>query len=228
MSTTRRQFLDRLAVGSLALSAMPLALKAMPSIPPEGWEPPPQAGTFDVAWGSRLTGKLKAVFDCPELENGWGPWRAIGWGRAHEANVGTAAKDISSVMVLRHEGIIGAMNQAYWDKYGVGKASKIGHPLTGEPTDKNPALMTVKDGLPERFGHNSLADFQARGGLVLACALAFEFVVVGMIAAKEKISEAEAWTQGRNYLAPGVLLQPTGVFAVLRAQEAGCMYIRAS
>jgi intracellular sulfur oxidation DsrE/DsrF family protein len=31
-----------------------------------------------------------------------------------------------------------------------------------------------------------------------------------------------------KHLLPGVTLQPSGVFAVLRAQEAGCQYLLAS
>jgi hypothetical protein len=226
MSTTRREFLDKLTAGSLALGAMPMTLHAMPH--DSTAEPVGQQGGYDTAWGSRLTGRLKAVFDVPEVENGWGAWRAIGWGRTYEATLGTPLRDLSSVMVVRHNAIILAMNQAFWDKYGIGKAKGVGHPLTAEPTTVNPALMTVKDGLPERFGHNSLGDFQQRGGIVLACALAFEFDIVGLIAATDKVPEAEAWNRGRGYLAPGVILQPTGVFAVMRAQEAGAMYIRAS
>jgi hypothetical protein len=226
MSTTRREFLDKLAVGSLALGALPLAAHA--STPEASATGAMQQGGYDTAWGSRLTGKLKAVFDVPELEDGWGVYRAAGWGPSHEATLGTARRDISTVLVLRHHGIYLAMNQAYWDKYYTAKAHKVMHPLTGGENTKNPALLQTKDGMPERFGSLSLADIQARGGIVLGCALAFEFYIVGAMAAAEKITEAEAWTRARGMLAPGVILQPTGVFAVLRAQEAGCMYIRAS
>jgi hypothetical protein len=225
MRTTRRQFLDKLATGSLALGAMPMALHALPGALSAGSLP--QQGGYDLSWTGRINGRLKAVFDVPEVEHGWGAWRAIGWGRTME-QMGTPPRELSSVMVLRHNAIILAMNQAFWDKYAVGKAKGVGHPLTGEPTTMNPALMTVRDGLPERFGHNSLADFQQRGGIILACALAFEFDIAGMVAAADKVSDSEAFTRARGYLVPGVILQPTGVFASLKAQEAGAMYIRAS
>ena len=43
------------------------------------------------------------------------------------------------------------------------------------------------------------------------------------------VSEAEARTRTRAALVPGVILQPSGVFAVLHAQqEAKALYIRAS
>ena len=34
--------------------------------------------------------------------------------------------------------------------------------------------------------------------------------------------------QAIGYLVPGVILQPSGVFAAIRAQEAGATYLRAS
>jgi hypothetical protein len=227
MSTTRRQFIDSLALGGLALGAAPTALRAASLDVAPGDEEALQ-GEYDLTWPSKLTGRLKAVFDVPEVEAGWGTWRAIGWARSYETVRHLRPSEMSSVMVLRHNAIILAMQQSYWDRYDIGKMKGVGHPLTGQPSERNPALMTARDGLPVRFGQNSLADFQARGGVVLACALALEFDVAGHIAATDKVSEAEAWTRARGYLAPGVILQPTGVFAVMRAQEAGAMYIRAS
>ena len=39
---------------------------------------------------------------------------------------------------------------------------------------------------------------------------------------------AEARARAIAGIIPGVILQPSGVFAVIRAQEAGCVYIKAS
>jgi intracellular sulfur oxidation DsrE/DsrF family protein len=44
----------------------------------------------------------------------------------------------------------------------------------------------------------------------------------------DKVSKEEAEKRARAQLLPGVILQPSGVFAVLRAQQAGCDYIKAS
>ena len=49
-----------------------------------------------------------------------------------------------------------------------------------------------------------------------------------MVKEKEKLSDEESRKQAIAALIPGVILQPSGVFAALRAQEAGCMYLRAS
>ena len=42
------------------------------------------------------------------------------------------------------------------------------------------------------------------------------------------MSDEAARKQAIAALVPGVVLQPSGVFAALRAQEAGCVYLRAS
>jgi intracellular sulfur oxidation DsrE/DsrF family protein len=63
--------------------------------------------------------------------------------------------------------------------------------------------------------------------VALACNLALADCVE-LIKSKDGVSDAEARKQAIAYLVPGVILQPSGVFAVIRAQEAGASYIRAS
>jgi len=46
--------------------------------------------------------------------------------------------------------------------------------------------------------------------------------------AQDKVSEDEARKRGIAMMVPGVILQPSGVFACIRAQEAGCTYVKAS
>jgi intracellular sulfur oxidation DsrE/DsrF family protein len=49
------------------------------------------------------------------------------------------------------------------------------------------------------------------------------------VATKEKLKDRDAAVaRAKTMLIPGIVLQPSGVFAVLRAQEAGCNYILAS
>ena len=63
--------------------------------------------------------------------------------------------------------------------------------------------------------------------MTLACDLALQDMV-GIIQSTDKVTEAVAKEQAKNWLVPGVILQPSGVFAVLRAQQAQALYIRAS
>jgi hypothetical protein len=51
---------------------------------------------------------------------------------------------------------------------------------------------------------------------------------IDLIKATDTVSEEVARKQAIGYLVPGVILQPSGVFAAVRAQEAGAAYVKAS
>jgi hypothetical protein len=129
--------------------------------------------------------------------------------------------------VLRHNAIVLAMQQTFWDKYGIGARKKITHPLTGESTEKNPVLLGEKDGIPAPFNNAGLQKQLDRGVIVLACNLALQDCA-DLIQQADKVNAAEAKKRAVSYLIPGVILQPSGVFAVTRAQEAGASYVKAS
>lgn len=181
-----------------------------------------------MTWVSKVTGKTKAIMDVPEVDSGYGVWRAgITKGQLVEFSK-TPAKDISMVLVLRHNGINLAMTQAYWDAFGVGKETNATNPTDGKPTSKNPALLDAKAGLPKQFDGLSVPQFIAGGGIVLACNLALNLDIVPKFQARDKSTEAAAHKAAVAMLIPGVILQPSGVFAAVRAQQAGCVYVRAS
>ena len=227
MDTTRRDFLGKVAINAAVLGAMPLSIdlsSAVASVPSGAT----QGEKWDVTWVNRLTGKHKAIFDVPEVESGYGVWRATIWQRQYQDVLGIAAKELSAAVVLRHNGIVLAMQQAFWDKYGVGKAKNVLHPVTQQPTTKNPVLLTAASGeVPAQFDAMALDKLIARGGVALACNLALQDCVE-LIKSKDGVSDADARKQAIAYLVPGVILQPSGVFAAIRAQEAGATYLRAS
>ncbi len=225
MTTTRRDFLERIAGGALLLGSMPEALYAAslvqsgPAIPAETW---------DLTWVNRLTGKYKAVMDVPEVDSAYGVWRATIWARQYAEVMVAKPADCSSVLVMRHNGIALAMTQAFWDKYELAKKHKPIHPVTEAPTDRNPALMSsTRNEQPAMFDDFALDKFIARGGVALACNLAFGDCVA-RVAAQDKLSEDAARTKAISMMVPGVILQPSGIFAAIRAQQAGCAYVRAS
>ena len=226
MTATRREFLGNIA-GSAAL------LGALPLTSPRGLDEfaraatPAPNQTWDLSWTKRVTGRHKAVFDVPEIDSGYGVWRASVWMNQYRETLGADEKDLRTVLVLRHNGIALAMSQAFWDEYGVGKAKNATHPLTQQPTDRNPALLGEADGVPAPFGTFALPTFVARGGIVLACNLAFEDCV-GVVKAKHGLSDDSARARALSGLVSGVILQPSGVFGAVRAQELGAVYVRAS
>lgn len=225
MEATRREFLGKVTAGAAVYSAMPLAL-ALTATAAEGSNQ--AAGEFDLSWTGKLTGKHKAVFDMAEIESGYGLWRGNAWVGQVQQYLGAAPADVSLATILRHNAIYLAMDQAYWDKYGVGKAMNVTHPITQQATEKNPVLMGVAEGVPAPFDAAALPKQQARGVVYLACNLAFTLDVVPRVEKADKVSTQEATRIAKSHLLPGVLLQPSGVFAATRAQEAGCTYVKAS
>jgi len=225
MDATRRDFLGKITAGAAAYSAIPFGL-ALTACAAEGSS---QANSeFDLTWPNKLTGKHKAVFDMAEIESGYGLWRGMAWAGQVQQYMSAAPTDVSLAIVLRHNAISLAMDQAYWDKYGIGKTNSVKHPMTQEPTDKNPALLGVAGGVPAPFDAAALPEQQKRGVIFLACNLAFNLDVVPTVEKAEKVSTEEATKIAKSHILPGVLLQPSGVFAATRAQEAGCTYLKAS
>ena len=225
MTHNRREFLGQAAAGAL-FGAMPLSLREITRL--AAAEPPVSQEQWDLTWVNRVTGKHKAIFDVPEIESGYGVWRATLWTNQYNQVLKVAPRDLSAVVVLRHNGIWLAMQQAFWDTYGVGKEKNVLHPVTQQPTDRNPVLLASSRGeVPEMFDAVALDKFIGRGGIALGCALAFDEVVES-VKAKDKVNDDEARKRAMAGLVPGVTLQPSGVFAAIRAQEAGCTYLRAS
>lgn len=224
MTVNRRTFLGAAAVNAAALASMPGSLLANV---PRDITATYSSDDWDVSWPSKLSGKHKAVFDNAEVESGYGVWRAAAWARQHMEVLKADRKDVTPAIILRHNAIVLAMQQAFWDKYGIGANNKVTHPLTGQPTDRNPVLLGEKEGIPAPFNQATITNQMSHGVIVLACNLALQDMV-DLIAKEDKVDAAEARKRAIGYLIPGITLQPSGVFAATLAQEAGASYVKAS
>lgn len=244
MSTPRREFLLHAGAASLASLTLPAiargadasashaASRSEATVLREGleaWEAewrdgqPPQAPVWDTSWTQKITGKHKAMFDVPEIEGGAGVFRASIWGRQFTDVLKLQPSDISTVIVIRHSAIPLAMNQEFWTTYEVGKQFKIKGD-DGKTMKLNPILAK-----PDATGSGSpfQLDKQIAGGaIVLGCNLAFGGIV-SMIVKQDKLKMPEARTKALSMLVPGVILQPSGIFANVMACEAGCAFVQA-
>ena len=194
---------------------MPAA--ALAAIPRDA-SAPQVSEDWDLTWTDKLKGKRSALFDCTEPESGNGVWRASIWKKQNVEVLKAAPSDIVPVIVLRHDAIILAMQQSFWDKYDIGTAKKVTDPMTDQPTAKNPVLSEGDSGLRRQM---------ANGTIALACNIAFQ-QCIDTIVTHEKVGKEEARKRAVAYLVPGVILQPSGVFAAIHAQNSGATYIKAS
>ena len=226
--TSRRDFLER--VGASALIASIPATPALAHALTSSHEPgtPTHAEDWDLSWVSRVNGKYRACFDVPEIDSGYGVWRASIWVNQYSEVLEVKPQDCSPVLVLRHNGIALAMTQAFWDRYELAKKNTVVHPVTQQGTDRNPALLSsTRNEAPADVDAFALDKYLARGGVALACNLALDDMVA-IVAKQDGISSEAARKIALAGLVPGVILQPSGVFAAIRAQDAGCKYLRAS
>lgn len=223
MTNPRRDFLGWLGASALlGATASPLSASSADPAAPRALD-----SQWDMSWTDKLTGKYRAVFDSPEVSEGAALFRAVIWQDQHAEVYGTDLKTMNPVIVFRHEAISLVMNDAYWSTFEVGKATKLKTPEGKKWAVANPIRVSAP-GTPPKWAKYNLESFIAGGGIVLACNLAFGDVV-SAFQEKEKIKErADARKRALEHLIPGVILQPSGVFAALRAQEGGCHYILAS
>jgi len=234
MARPRREFLGWLGASTVmaATAGSPLAAQepppaaARPDGGPDGADRlVPVSAEWDVTWADRIQGKHRAVFDSPGVSEGAALFRAAMWRDQYKEVYGTPPEEMSAVVVIRHTAIPLAMGDAYWARFGIGKEEKLKDPATRKWYVTNPVRTPWS---PEpRWTAYGLEGFMASGGIVLACNLAFRMVIAKFREA-DKSTREEAEAAARALLIPGIILQPSGIFAALRAQQAGCSYIMAS
>lgn len=225
---SRRDFLGTLGAGAAAVTARTMPFGAIPA--QVRMTSPPHVGAepYDFSWPATLSTPHRAVFDAAAIESGRSVWRASIWEAQYIEHLRTPRADLSSVLVIRAEAISLVMQQAFWDRYELGKLMRVTHPVTQQSTDRNPALLSsTRSEIPPAFDDWALDRYIARGRAVLACDLAFR-EIVQLVMKADRVSDAAARERALPMLIPGVKLQPSGIFAVVRAQEAGAQYVRSS
>ena len=221
MATGRRDFLETLATGTIGAATLS-------SFETGRAEAQPAARGWDLAWTKKLTGKYRAVFDVPVIEDGYGVWRAVIWRKQYATIFGVPEAGLNTVVVLRHDAIALALNNLFWDRYDIAKKWNVHDPATRKPFAKNPVIeRTGAAALPGEFAGFTLEDLIKGGTTVLACSLAVRDCAQ-LIVEKDKVKNEDAMEQVRKMVVPGVVIQPSGIFAVVLAQDNGCRFVRAS
>ena len=189
---------------------------------------------WDDSWFGRLTAKHKAVFDSPEIDEGLAVGQAAAYISGMRDAIAAGPSDVQTVVVIRHAAIPMVFNDAMWAKYRIGKERKVKDDSTRKWATRNPFLdapssegqATPRPATPD-CPRGSLTWLAAHSQIVLGCDLATRGYA-GIIAEKIKGNTPTVYEELKANLIPGVILQPSGVYAALRAQEAGCTYIRST
>ena len=218
----RREFVSQVAASALVLAGTgcATAATAASSTTPR----PATQSTWDDSWFGRLKAKHKAVFEQPEIDMGSGTSYAVRYLTGMHDALGV--DDAQAVVVLRHQAVPLVLDDAMWEKYGIGEERKLKG--TGDAwqlrnpiaTPRGPA-RTADPGRPQ----GNVPWLTANGHIVLGCNIALT-AYSSIIARKVNAEQATIYDELRAHLLPGVIMQPNGVYATHRAQEAGCTYIR--
>ena len=208
----RRGFFGRLAAGTAALAATPAALEAQ-------WTEAPAAGADD--WLARITGTHRQYFDAVSVNDGFPLGYAMNFLDTMGQTYKAPDKDITAVIGLRHFSIPLAFNNDVWAKYKLGEFFKITDSATKAPAVRNPYAYANEGEL--MFPGMALEKLQARGAVVVVCNVALTVLsgVTAQAAGLPKDTAKQDWLLG---MFPGVVVVPSGVLAVNRAQKKGCTY----
>jgi hypothetical protein len=245
--TQRREFLGQIAASAIVLAGAACVTPAVAGpgsttapAPNAGGVPPTTAPTapappvhWDDSWFGRLTAKHKAVFDSPQFDDGLALSNASGYIRGMRDAAGAGENDVQAVVVMRHAAIPMVLNDAMWAKYEIGKERKIKdfsndkwavrNPVLSSPPSSNPNARPATGNRPQA----NLTWLAANGHVLLGCDLALRGYA-GQVASRTKTEMRVVYEELKANLVAGVILQPTGVYAAHRAQEAGCSYIRST
>jgi len=231
--TNRRNFLGTIATGAAAIGLTSIA-PSLSAFAGEARFDPKVYGDPEEMF-KKINGKHRAVFDVPG-PNGLMPFA---WPKIFlltNAATGTPEKDNSAVVVLRHDGIPYAFNDAMWKKYKFSETFKKSGELGGgfqaadaatAATLRNP-MWNPKPGDfkvpgvgPVPIGINEL---QASGVQFCVCNMAMTVysAIIAMQLHGNPEDVLKDWTAN---LLPGIQVVPSGVWALGRAQEKQCAYI---
>ena len=213
----RRDFLGQLGAAAAALCARPIRS--------DGHHVPGPDSPWDLSWVDRLADvPYRVVFDATDVADGFALDLAVMFLDQYHEVYGTRDDQARAVIVMRQLGTPLALGDALWDRYAIGEEIKLRDPATHQPARRNPFLRAAAGASPEA-AKPKLEALRARGTILLLCNIAANNWASRHATLTHRDVE-EVRAEVRNGLAPGVILVPSGVFALIRAQNAGCALMR--
>ena len=231
-NTPRRNFLTRAAAATAAVVASSAAASTPLAAAIErgaGTPHHPLSSDFDDSWTARVrAAKHRAVFDSPAVGDGLALEHASVFMNNYHEMFGATDAETVAVVVMRHMGTALAVNDALWSKYELGKLVSFKDPDTAKDAVRNVFFRIGADAKNSPISpESSLSSLGARGAVLLACNRALMHLATTE-ATKRKQDIEQTKAEFRAAVLPGVVLQPSGIYAATRAQEAGCAFIKST
>lgn len=222
--SARRTFLGQLGMAATALAASGSVGPLAAEVPHAGDGPTRRRRSpWDTSWIDKLAkAQYRVVIDGDTIADGAAQDIALAFLDDYHEVHDTRDDETRPVIVYRRNGTPIAFNDSIWERYAIGEDTKITDSATKAPIRRNP-FWKSKPGTPD--GAEKLETLQARGLIVLVCNIAMGNWARGM-AEKTHRNADEVRAEVKANLIPGALLVPSGKFALIRAQNAGCAYMR--
>ncbi|MEP1097729.1 MAG: twin-arginine translocation signal domain-containing protein [Cyclobacteriaceae bacterium] len=226
-TNSRRDFMGKLAVGAtagLAFVSNPLQVSSK-SITPI------LDGKLDQT-GEKADRALKALgkksypiaYDMSSV-NPYG----IVWSNVYymtNSETGTSPADLGVACICRHHGMIFALNDSVIKKYALGEFIGLNDPVSKSPAVSNPYYI-LKDGTFPLAGLEGIKALSEKGCYFFVCDMARK-VYAQFVAQKIGSTTEEVYADFVAGTLPGVIVAPSGVWALGRLAENKIGYIDAS
>lgn len=215
MAIDRRVFLGRLGAVAASLTVDADELRATTRR---------SGGAWDTSWLDRLaSAQYRVVFNTSEVSDGNVLSYATDFLDDFHTVHGTSDHQTRPVIVFRRLGTPMALNDAIWKRYGIGEDQKIKDPNTNAPATRN-VFWKPRDGATGWEAKYALEPLQGRGLISLVCNVALGNSATQM-ARRYKRDPQAVKAEWRENLIPGAILVPSGIYALIRAQNAGCAFM---
>jgi hypothetical protein len=136
---------------------------------------------------------------------------------------GTSDSQTRAVVVFRRLGTPMALNDVLWDRYAIGEDLKITDPNTKGLAKRN-VFWKPRDGATGWEAQYALEPLQRRGLISLVCNVALSNLASRMARKLQRDPEVVK-AEWRENLIPNAILVPSGIYALIRAQNAGCAFM---
>jgi hypothetical protein len=216
--TGRRKFVGQL--GALA-AAMTVAGDELRAASDSG------QGPWDTSWLDRLAAaKYRVVFNASEVKDGEVRSYAASFFEDYRTVHGTTDQQTRPVIVFRRLGTPMALNDHLWERYAIGEDLKLKDPDTHAFATRN-VFWRARKGAAGWDADMALESLQRRGLISLVCNVALGNWARGR-AERTKRDPESVVAEARANLIPGAILVPSGIYGLIRAQNAGCAYMPGS
>lgn len=215
MTIDRRVFLGQLGTVAASLTVHPDELRATAA---------QHGGEWDTSWLDRLaSAQYRVVFNTSEVNEGNVLSYVSSFLDDFHTVHGTSDQQTRAVVVFRRLGTPMALNDALWERYAIGEDLKITDQNTKALATRN-VFWKPRDGATGWEAQYAIEPLQRRGLISLVCNVALSNMAARMARKLQRDPEVVK-AEWRENLIPGAILVPSGIYALIRAQNAGCAYM---